>query len=198
MALVLLVALAILASFGAEPASARSGQDPGVSTTSVAGSTQGTESGSTTSGGAGGPASTAATSTTQAATGVGSRRVADENRKIWVVVAGLIGVAVGLSLLTFRYWRQTRPVPLADPTDPTDPADPVPAADPRAPRSRPGEGGGRHSRRAVAGADHPAADDEWEPRGTGDRDRVEVPAADRRFRLTRAQRAMAYRGRRPD
>ncbi|MEO6629132.1 MAG: hypothetical protein ABIP03_11260, partial [Aquihabitans sp.] len=35
---------------------------------------------------------------------------AADDRKVWAVVAGLVIVALGLSLLTIRYWRQTRPV----------------------------------------------------------------------------------------
>lgn len=33
-----------------------------------------------------------------------------EDRKVWAVVAGLILVALALTALTVRYWRQTRPV----------------------------------------------------------------------------------------
>ena len=33
-----------------------------------------------------------------------------EDRKVWAVVAGLIVVALALTALTVRYWRQTRPV----------------------------------------------------------------------------------------
>lgn len=35
---------------------------------------------------------------------------AAEDRKIWAVVGGLVAVAVALTLLTVRYWRQTRPI----------------------------------------------------------------------------------------
>lgn len=41
--------------------------------------------------------------------GPGSAEVAAENRKIWAVVAALVAVAIALTLLTIRYWRQTRP-----------------------------------------------------------------------------------------
>ncbi len=34
---------------------------------------------------------------------------ASDDRKIWAVVAGLVLVAVALTALTVRYWRQTRP-----------------------------------------------------------------------------------------
>lgn len=34
---------------------------------------------------------------------------ADEDRKIWAVVAALVAVAAALTVLTVRYWRQTRP-----------------------------------------------------------------------------------------
>lgn len=36
---------------------------------------------------------------------------ASEDRKIWAVVAGLVLVAIALTALTVRYWRQTRPGP---------------------------------------------------------------------------------------
>lgn len=36
---------------------------------------------------------------------------ASEDRKIWAVVGGLVFVALALTVLTFRYWRQTRPAP---------------------------------------------------------------------------------------
>ena len=85
-------------------------------------------------------------------------RVADENRKIWMVVGGLVAVAIGLTVLTVRYWNQTRPVPVA-----------------------------------LAGADHVAADEQWEPRGTGENDRIEAAIAGRPVRPDRAQREAAYR-----
>lgn len=186
------------------------------------------------------PAVEPVTSTTAPEAGAGSRRVADENRKIWVVVAGLVVVAVVLSLLTIRYWRQTRPVRPATPEPDPDP-DPEPEPEPeptRVPKrvpateaaptpgpvpplapateatpepetepglaptpapgrlargsERDGDGPGRHSRRAVAGADHATADDEWEPRGTGEHDRVVVPTAERVPRPDRSQRVAAY------
>ena len=43
---------------------------------------------------------------------------ASDDRKVWAVVAGLVVVALGLSLLTVRYWRHTRPV-AAGPRRPT-------------------------------------------------------------------------------
>jgi hypothetical protein len=32
-----------------------------------------------------------------------------EDRRVWAVVAALVGVALALTVLTVRYWRQTRP-----------------------------------------------------------------------------------------
>ncbi len=119
--------------------------------------------------------------------GVGSRRVADENRKIWFVVAALIAVAVALSLLTLRYWHQTRPEAASAPADLDDDLVVATEAPPRG-----SDAPGRRSRRAVAGADHAEADEAWEPRGTGEHDRVEVPAATRSPRPSREQRAAAY------
>lgn len=153
---------------------------PGVSTTVVG----------TTAGGLDPVAGSEATTTTEAEQGSSnSRRVADENRKIWVVVAGLVAVAVCLTALTIRYWHQTRPSRVAAAAEPPPVArrarkEPAPVAP------------GRRSRRAVAGADHAAADDEWEPRGTGEHDRVVVPTAERRPRPDRDQRAAAYAARR--
>lgn len=132
----------------------------------------------------------ATTTTTESEEGsAGSRRIADENRKIWVVVAGLIAVAVCLTLLTIRYWHQTRPSRLVVAAAP-------PTVGRRARKEPPEPGPGRRSRRAVAGADHAGADETWEPRGTGEHDRVVVPTAERRPRPDRAQRAAAYAARR--
>lgn len=77
------------------------------------------------------------------------RRLATENRRMLAIIGALIAVALGLTLLTVRYVRATRPV-----------ADDGTAAP--APRRR------RKARGAVAGADHAAADDDWEPRATGE------------------------------
>lgn len=97
-----------------------------------------------------------------------------ENRKVAAVIGALVVVALALLLLTIRYWRTTKPV--ADGTAiPARPAvmevdedsifvtDEAPAApEPVAPPE--------------PGADHAAADADWEPR-TGEHQRVEIPAA---------------------
>lgn len=111
---------------------------------------------------------------TLAATG---GRVLTENRKILGVVIGLVVVAVLLTLLTIRYWLHTRPVR----------PEPLAEAAPR--RAR--EDVGRGSRRSVAGADHAGADDDWEPLGTGEHDRVEIPQASKVARPGRAGRQAA-------
>lgn len=164
------LALVTLGSLPGTPAAARPRQDP---TTTVA-----------------------PTEADGAAEAAGSQRVADENRKIWLVVVGLVVVAVALSLLTFRYWRQTRPRAPVDPADAddevlvtSDDAEPSAAGD--AADEVPTSAAGRRSRRAVAGADHAAVDEGWEPRGTGEHDRVEVAPADRLPRPSRDQRAAA-------
>jgi len=36
---------------------------------------------------------------------------ASEDRKIWAVIGGLVLVALALTAITVRYWRQTRPAP---------------------------------------------------------------------------------------
>lgn len=123
------------------------------------------------------------------ATGNDAKSVAEENRRIWLVVAGLVAVAIALSLITIRYWRQTKP--FAPGTVREEPAPTVappmttqPAAEVKSP--------GRRSRRAVAGADHASADEEWEPRGTSEHHRVEVAAAGGRVRPSPEQRRAAF------
>jgi hypothetical protein len=165
-----LLALAVLAApaVGAGPAGARPAQDP--TATTLPGETVpgATVPGQTTLPGA------TATSSTPATETVTSSRVADENRKIWLVVGGLVVVALLLTALTFRYWRQTKPQLL--------PVAPEPAGPRHAKRAR-------RSRRAVAGADHPTSDDEWEPRGTGEHERIEIPTARKPVKPTRDERA---------
>ena len=154
---------------GYSPATAEPAQDPAFTTTTVSAfpattgaAVQTTALGPTTA--------VAGAGTKTGVTASDTKRVAEENRKIWLVVGGLVLVALGITLLTVRYWRYTRPVPLA-----STPAQP-----------------GRHSRRAVAGADHAAADEQWEPRGTGEHDRVEASPAGRPNRPDRGQREAAY------
>lgn len=185
----LALTLTVLVSFAATGAAAVPTQDPGVSTS--------TAPATVTTGGLdavspGGATTTLASDTP--APGSGSRRVADENRKIWLVVGGLVVVALGLSVLTVRYWRHTKPsAPAPDPA-PDKATEPVAEGrkDRRA-RRREEATAGRHSRRSVAGADHAAADDEWEPRGTGEHEQIEVDV-DRplRPRPNSEQRAAAY------
>lgn len=109
--------------------------------------------------------------------------VAAENRRIWLVVGALLAVALALLILTIRYWRQTKPVVAA--VEPVATAGDEPPADPE--RSR-----GRRSRRSVAGADHATADSTWEPRGTGQHERIEPVPANQRKRISRDQRRAAY------
>ena len=40
----------------------------------------------------------------------GSTRLVTESRKVLAVIAGLVFVALALMLLTFRYWKATKPV----------------------------------------------------------------------------------------
>lgn len=273
---VAVLALALAVVVGAGPASARAAQDPGVTATFEVATTTTTLAGSSTT-----VPATAGVTTTAAGgdgapdVGAGSKRVADENRKIWAVVAGLVLVALALSVLTIRYWRRTRPVPIevrpmqpteaalavaltstptegegsavapeaegseepvadapvgdapvvesAEPVetvetaeaveddepvvpaawapaaaavvddpldDPADDTAPVPVVD--APEAEPGT-----ARRAVAGADHAGADEAWEPRGTGEHERVVVASTARPNRLTAEQRAALFAQRPP-
>lgn len=117
-----------------------------------------------------------------------AEEVAAENRRIWLVVGGLVVVAIALMLVTIRYWRQTRPVAVtAEPEDrPVEAEAEVEAESDRGRRE------GRRSRRSVAGADHATADSAWEPRGTGEHDRIDPAPAVRRARISSEQRRAAY------
>lgn len=147
------------------------------------------------------PAGTvAAVPTTSTPTGPDAGKVAAEDRQIWLVVAGLVAVAVALLLLTIRYWRQTRPVPPLVEAE-TSVAAAVPGSVAEAGvtsvAGTASLGPGRPSRRAVAGADHAAADDEWEPRATGEHERIDVPVTRRPTRPTVDQRTAALRAASP-
>ncbi len=205
----LLALLAVLALGG--PVGAAPTQDPSFGTT-VPGDTTGTDLTATTEpvtpSTAAGDAGTTTTPEDDDATTTSSSRVADENRRLWLVVGGLVVIALALTVLTIRYWRQTRPVrasehlpepepdapatgqlPVVVATETDDDADDDVLTDEPAPSRR---RGGRRSRRAVAGADHTDVDETWEPRGTGEHDRVEVGTSSRAVRPSRDQRAAAY------
>lgn len=108
-----------------------------------------------------------------------SQSLASENRRIRAIIGALVVVAVALLLLTVRYIRVTKPVPPTAAVDPVAPAVVAAGAGAGGPVDEPAPTTrrGRRSRRAVAGADHAAADADWEPRGTGEHEVVEVPAA---------------------
>ncbi len=199
--------------FVASPASARRGQDP---VTTTAFSLDTTTPPSTTA--ATTTADTGTTSSTRRATReADTSQIDSENRRFTLVIVGLLVVAALLALLTIRYWRVTkpgrkpkdkkRPEPAAiddygdddlfistsggdeDPGDEDiddfDYEDDIDEARPRERRW------GRRSRRAVAGADHADADDDWEPMATGEQERVsgQVPRAT--SRPSASQRAQA-------
>lgn len=174
--LLLVIAIAVFGAGSVGVAGATGTQDPTLPTTSAAFGTEpaGVPVASTTV-----PAATAATPTTSGR----SSEIDAENRRIALIVGGLVAVALALVLLTIRYWRTTRPVPLSDTV-----ADAEPVA---VPRSRAADRPGRRSRRAVAGADHAAADDTWEPRATGEQPRIDPPDTGRTVRPSRQQRAEA-------
>lgn len=115
-----------------------------------------------------------------------SSEIDSENRRIALIVGGLVVVALALVLLTIRYWRATRPVHTADLISSVEPLD----------RSRSGveTRPGRRSRRAVAGADHAGADEAWEPRATGEQPRIDPPSSGRTVRPSRLQRTAALFG----
>ncbi len=140
------------------------------------------------------PDPTAAPETPAPAVGADGRpannaaQVSAENRRIWLVVGGLVFVAIALLLLTIRYWRQTKPVAVTRSSLEEPDAAELETSDEDA--------GGRHSRRAVAGADHSSADDTWEPRGTGEHDRIEKPTGASLARPSADQRQAAYEAQR--
>lgn len=245
-------ALALAALLGTAPAAARPAQDPGATSVPIDASSTTSPAFTTTTVAAVPAEEPVAPEADDAGTvGTSGRRVADENRKIWGVVAGLVLVAIALSLLTIRYWRKTRPVPpttgLMLPTDAAlavalastpEPSTPEPSTREASGEASAGDGpapepsgeqtpgvsivGGVHddpvydagndtapvpvvdapdaepasARRAVAGADHATADEAWEPRGTGEHERVVVPAV-RATRLSAEQRAALFAQREP-
>ena len=63
----------------------------------------------------GAPSTTTTTEAPEVASGDGL----DEETQIWLIVAGLVVVALLIGAWTVRYWRRTRPVPLEEPPDPT-------------------------------------------------------------------------------
>lgn len=89
------------------------------------------------------------------------RRLFTESRQLYAVVAGLVLVAVALSLLTVGYWRRTKPV----------------WPEPARARQAPAVPSGRTARQAVAGADHATVDDTWESHATGEHKRVVAPTS---------------------
>lgn len=100
-----------------------------------------------------------------------------EDRRMIIVVGGLVAVAVALLLLTIRYWRVTRPV--------TEPIQGDELRHTGAERRR----FGRRSRRAIAGADHAGADADWQPRSTSEQEAVRAPEDLSRQRPSRGMRS---------
>jgi hypothetical protein len=128
--------------------------------------------------------------------GAKEERLASENRRMIAVIGGLIVVALALTVLTIRYIRVTKPearapapigrhgrtvTPAPDQAPPADPTVP-PSAAPAVPPSAVTE---------ASPADHGGADVDWEPRGTGEHDRVEVGATPATPRPRRSDRAAA-------
>jgi hypothetical protein len=82
-----------------------------------------------------------------------------ESRKIMAIIAGLVGAALGLAWLTYRFWRNTKPsldVPQPEVSPEPQQTGEVPIAEPPL-------------------ADHHGADSDWEPR-TGELPRIETPS----------------------
>lgn len=128
------------------------------------------------------------------------RRLATESRRVMAIIGALVFVALALLVLTIRYWRVTKPVrfepdastPTPEPEVPATPAAAAAAvAEPAASAEDVPTGRStRRSRRSVAGADHAAADADWEPRGTGEHAVVE-PAPTGAARPGRTARKVA-------
>ncbi|MCU1356166.1 MAG: hypothetical protein JWM89_1584, partial [Acidimicrobiales bacterium] len=116
-ALVISCGTALAAGAGAASASPNQAE-PGLGTTAAASQQLATTS--TTTVPSGGGASAAQADATQPAAGTptisvagSDHRLLTEDRKILIIVGALIFVAVALTLLTIRYWRQTRPARIA-------------------------------------------------------------------------------------
>ena len=110
---------AVLLPAGA--AGARPGQDPSVATFGGAGAaatstTIATSSSSTTA--------VDATQTVVESKDPPATRLVTESRKVMAVIAGLLLVALGLLVLTIRYWRVTRPVAVSSIDDLPTPVPP--------------------------------------------------------------------------
>jgi hypothetical protein len=145
-----------------------------------------------------------------------------DDRKIFLVVGGLVAVALALSLLTIRYWRITRPVPVGDLDAHRGPtAAPAPDADRRgstidldalddddifvhtapvptvAPTPEPAAAAPEPAPGGAAGQDHVGADDDWRSRATGEHPIVEPRSGPGIVRPSRDQRAAALQAARP-
>lgn len=159
------------------------------------------------------PEMTVADTDEPAQTAPDTTQIDEENRKFAIVVAGLVAVAVALALLTIRYWRVTKPVPVGDDPDLDDDLDDDgfgdeveggpddDAADDRDDRG-PGideldddelfVSSGPRSRRAIAGADHADVGAGWEPMATGEQERVSGQVRRATSRPSPSDRARAF------
>jgi hypothetical protein len=112
-----------------------------------------------------------------------------ESRKVAAIIGALVFVAFALTLLTIRYIRMTKPIPLApaapDAAVPApEPApevapEPAPVArdpDPVAPATEPVQTVAPTPASDDPVADHVEADAAWEPRGTGEHPAVAAVA----------------------
>lgn len=212
-------AVALVAAVVAVPvASAWSAEEPAPAIAAPAARVQSTAPTSTPGAGSSGTPATSSdllegttttapvTVTTQAKRSA-STRVADDNRRVWLVVAGLVAVAILLALLTIWYWARTRPsrvaaavgVPSSSPgAGPRRPVHPALARDRPAGRPPAGvpAGGGvaTVSKRTTAGGlDHVRADADYAPRGRRRSARAEPPGPRRPVRPPAAQREAALR-----
>ena len=102
-----------------------------------------------------------------------------ESRKVLAAIGGLLICALALTLLTIRYARATRPVPKVAPGDPQPLRSGTPvtgtAAALAAAEAAPAAVAAEPTPAPAGPPDHPRADADYEPQGTGEHARIEVP-----------------------
>lgn len=132
-----------------------------------------------------------------------TKEIDDENRKFAIIVAGLVAVAVALSLLTAYYWRVTKPGAYDEFDDVDDEDDEYGFDDEDDDRGPSGDvdeldddelfvSSGPRSRQAIAGADHADVDAGWEPLATGEQERVSGQVRRATSRPSPRDRARAF------
>jgi len=114
-----------------------------------------------------------------------------ESRKVLATIGGLLICALSLTLLTIRYYRATKPLPVADPSDPVPLRPGAPVTGTAAALAAAEAVPASTAPASTVGADHARADSDYEPQGTGEHARVELPAPASASRPGRAARSAA-------